>query len=77
MLKAQPQQEKKKQFSIFAISGYCDQPLQAVERITFKFNGNIPSLAPQQSFSERVNSNFRQEDEESVCGDGPGWQQCA
>ena len=32
------QVESKGLFSIYAISGYCDQPLSAVERLTFKFS---------------------------------------
>ena len=68
-------------FSIFAISGYCDQPLSAVERITFKFNQpSISPMMPKGTFTERVNSNFRLEDEESVifpAMNNTGWSQCA
>lgn len=43
MMRAQLQQDTKLQFSVFAISGYCDQPLQAVEKITFKYSNKTQS----------------------------------
>ena len=69
------QEQAKSMFSIFAISGYCDQPLSAVERITFKYTqpSIMSPMMPKGSFS----SNFRLEDEGSVVFPsmgGKGWQ---